>query len=426
MGGKALSAKEKQKIVRDTPSKYHFKTKDDQQVNIEHKDRGIVLKLFKWSEEASLEIPLNIALNDKHQFSETENRIELDTTAFKLRVYPIDTRSTSDLYGDSDDVIQCEDGGVRFELVLKGKPPVNSFTVPLISKNLRFSYQPFLTQEDIDAGVRCPLNVEGSYAVYHTTKKNNQYMTGKAFHIYRPIAEDALGVKAWCSIHIDKYIDPTSLTVTIPQQFLDEATFPVTLDPDFGYTTVGASTAFIAEAEISDRVGTAWTMPAPGGTANYIRACVKGDVVADCKVFINQKDSGGVGTHAQIATKENLACAIAEHWEEFTLAGQGLTQAVNYILGIMAKGLPAKKYYRVKMDVNGAIASYMESQTYATPESPWVATAMATTWDYSIYCNYTEAAPPVTEGGLRMTLSLKGHMGYDLKTRGGKARRRMS
>ncbi len=34
-------------------------------------------------------------------------------------------------------------------------------------------------------------------------------------------------------------------------------------------------------------------------------------------------------------------------------------------------------------------------------------------------------APPVEGGGLRMILGLRGHMGYDLKTRGGKARRRM-
>lgn len=386
-------------IVQDEPSKYHFKTKDDQRVNIEHRDMGIALDLYKWGKEASLKIFLNIVLAGTHQFS--ENKVEIDTPGFTLRVYPIDTRSTGDLYGDSEDQIQCEDGGSRFELVLKGKPIVNSFTVPVVSKNLRFSLQPFLTQEDIDAGVRCPLNVEDSYAVYHVSKKNNKYMTGKAFHIYRPIAEDALGVKAWCTIRFDKYIDPTSLTITIPQQFLDEATYPITIDPDFGYQVAGGTWKTIATEEAggkSNRAGSAWTMPAPGGTANYIRARIgawMGTPTVDCKVFINQKDSGGAGTHGQIATDENLACAAAEHWEEFTLGGEALTEGVNYILNIVgneADCLGKGGIYAVRYDANGAVDSYYELQTYGAPESPWVEVPDAPTDDYSIYCNYTAAA----------------------------------
>jgi len=188
-----------------------------------------------------------MALSDKRQF--LENRVELETPEAKLKAYPIDTRSTGELYGDLENDIQCHDGGLRFELVLKVKPLVNSFTIPIKSKNLRFSKQPFLAQEDIDAGISCPLNVEGSYAVYHVSKKNNQYMTGKAFHIYRPIAEDAQGNKAWCALNIDGYLDPKNLTITVPQQFLDEAVYPVSIDPDFGYTTIGGSLSNIAEGE---------------------------------------------------------------------------------------------------------------------------------------------------------------------------------
>lgn len=385
-------------IIQDEPNKYHFKTKDDQRVGIEHRDRGIVLNLFKWGEEVSLQINLNIILADTHQFQ--DNKIEIDTTGFALKVYPIDARSTSDFYGDSEDDIQCNDGGLRFEIFLKGKPPVNSFTIPIAAKNLRFSYQPFLTQEDIDAGVRCPLNVEGSYAVYHISKKHNEFKTGKMGHWYRPIAEDALGVKAWCAIHIDKYIDPTSLTITIPQQFLDEATYPINIDPDFGYTAIGANWTAIASGFTSYtyRVGSAWTMPAPGGTANYIRARLKGDGnPTDCKAWINQKDSGGAGTHGQIAGPvENLACIIAEHWEEFTLGGEGLTSGVVYILNIDGdwEDTGAKTGYTVAYDLDGAtaIASYEEIQTYCSEESPWVVDPQSPTRDHSIYCNYTAAA----------------------------------
>ena len=382
-------------IVQDEPRKYHFKTKDDQRVSIEHKDKNIALDLFKWGEETSFQILLDTVPTPNHTF--TENKIEVETPDFLLRVYPIDTRSTGDFYGDVDDLVQCHDGGLRFELVLKKKRPAmgNSITFSLMAKNLRCAYQRFLTeQEIIDAKIIRPLNVEGSYAFYHVSKKNNQYMTGKAFHLFRPIVEDALGVKAWCSLYINPEI--TELTITIPQQFLDEATYPLTLDPDFGYSAIGGSFDALASTTASFRQGSAWAMPAGGGTANWLRAYISGNVTVDCKAFINQKDSGGAGTHGQIATRENLACAQAPHWEEFTLSGEALTGGVNYILNVLGNGADAPgkaDTYAITFDEDGATAvdSYSEfPQNYGAPESPWVAAAEGTTRDFSIYVNYTE------------------------------------
>ena len=74
------------KLIRDTPTKYHFKTKDDQRVSIEHRDRQFVLGLYKWGEEASLEIALNMVLSDKHQF--LKNTVELETPTLKLSACP--------------------------------------------------------------------------------------------------------------------------------------------------------------------------------------------------------------------------------------------------------------------------------------------------------------------------------------------------
>jgi len=229
-------------------------------------------------------------------------------------------------------------------------------------------------------------------------------MTGKAFHIYRPIAEDALGNKAWCDVHIDKYVDPTSLTLTIPQQFLDEAVYPLMIDPDFGYTFIGATLGIAAQYEIKGspygvRQGSAWAMLAPGGTANYIRAYIGGSEVCDCRVFINERDSGGAGTHGQIATAEELNCVTALHWEEFTLASEALTEAVNYILNLQANeaDLSEDNAYSFKydIDINGAVDSYLKISTgdYGAPESPWIDDPdVPTTHDYSIYVNYDEAA----------------------------------
>jgi len=307
-------------IIQDEPNKYHFKTKDNQHVGIDHRDDWIFLDLFKWGEEASLQMLLDIVPTPNHTFK--ENKIEVENPDFILRVYPIDTRSTADFYRDTEDQIQCQNGGLRFELVLKKKRPAagNSFTFPIATKNLRFSYQTPLTLEQIEQGHKRPINVEGSYAVYHINKKNNQYMTGKAFHLYRPIAEDALGAKAWCSIEIDRLIDPTSLTITIPQQFLDEAVYPVTIDPDFGYSVIGGSWRAIALEPQEIRMGSAWTMPV-NGTVNWVKAYIYGDEITEVKTIINQKDSGGANTHGEIAGPvENLNCAMAAHWEQFNFA----------------------------------------------------------------------------------------------------------
>ncbi|GAH36152.1 unnamed protein product [marine sediment metagenome] len=171
---------------------------------------------------------------------------------------------------------------------------------------------------------------------------------------------------------------------------MDEATYPITIDPDFGYTTIGASsTGFAYGTEVTARYGSAWTMPAPGGPANYIMARVYSTTTdhVDCKAFINQKDSGGAGTHAQIATKENLGCVDEEHWEEFTLSGEALTGGVDYILNIMGNedDLPLDETYRIKYDTDGAVATYVyDPYVYGAPDDPWVLDPWVTTYDYSI------------------------------------------
>ncbi|GAI88795.1 unnamed protein product, partial [marine sediment metagenome] len=263
------------------------------------------------------------------------------------------------------------------------------------------------TEQDIEEGCRRPLNVEGSYAVYHATKgkvhssqaEAEKYKVGKAFHIYRPIAEDALGNKAWCALHIDGYTDPKNLTITVPQQFLDEATYPVTIDPDFGEEGEGSSWQDIATDTGSSRAGTAWPMPAPGGTVNWVKAYLQGDVPCDVKAIINQKDSVAANQHGEIAGPvANLDCIAAAHWEEFTFADEELTQGVNYTPNVLGNNADMGKgeAYNVAYDENGAAFSCKKTGTadYAIPSDPWFAAPEDPVRDYSIYCNYDELAPP--------------------------------
>lgn len=137
-----------------------------------------------------------------------------------------------------------EDGGFEFEWVLPKKPASNVLSATIQTKELNFFYQPALTAEEIEQGASRPDNIIGSYAVYHKSKRDNtvggkHYKTGKAFHIYRPKAIDANGVEEWCELNIDEQAGV--LTVTVSEDFLQKASYPVVVDPTFGYTTAGAS-----------------------------------------------------------------------------------------------------------------------------------------------------------------------------------------
>jgi uncharacterized repeat protein (TIGR01451 family) len=84
--------------------------------------------------------------------------------------------------------------------------------------------------------------VDGSYAVYHKTKRDHiigrtNYKTGKAFHIYVPKLTDAAGKTAWAKLHIENGI----YTVTIPKEFLEEAAYPIVVNDTFGDTVAAGN-----------------------------------------------------------------------------------------------------------------------------------------------------------------------------------------
>lgn len=135
--------------------------------------------------------------------------------------------------------------GFEFEVILNEKPASNVYPMSIKTKGLEFWRQEGPTyQEKATEFASCDPDVVGSYAVYHAEgKKDNEYQTGKAFHIYRPIANDADGWHVFCEIDIDEQNE--LLNITIPQDFIDNATYPIVIDPTFGYTSAGASTVTI-------------------------------------------------------------------------------------------------------------------------------------------------------------------------------------
>jgi len=178
----------------------------------------------------------------------------------------------------------AENGGLEFEIILKKKPSSNEIKYSYTSKNLRFYYQPEIsdevaqeeldklhsidstaytdwTLEDVKRKMR-PEKVVGSYAAYHVSKKDDEYRTGKAFHIYRPHVVDRAGNFTYADLRIGRgYV-----YITIPQEFLDNALYPILIDPTVGYTTIGGSTLTLADNNATATKGNAGAI---AGATNY-------------------------------------------------------------------------------------------------------------------------------------------------------------
>jgi len=209
-------------------------------------------KLKRWAGECSL----GISLGAEEVEYELERDAEGNTTKIKLKVKIGDLEFESELYS-LNPTAQYEYGAFEFEIILKKKPANNSMILPIETENLRFLYQPPLTeefkQEDCEIwtpthiktkdGEECfrPENVVGSLAYYHSSKRNNRYKTGKMGHLFRPLLIDALGNEAWGEYNRDPDKDGF-LKITLPQDFLHSAVYPVSIDPTFGKTDIGGST----------------------------------------------------------------------------------------------------------------------------------------------------------------------------------------
>jgi hypothetical protein len=88
-----------------------------------------------------------------------------------------------------------------------------------------------------------PENVVGSYVVCASENKINyvggkEYKCGQVGVIYRPKVTDAEGKWVWEELKIENGL----LTITIPQEFLDKAVYPLSSKGvNFGYETKGPS-----------------------------------------------------------------------------------------------------------------------------------------------------------------------------------------
>ncbi len=370
------------------------------------------IKLSKWNEEVSLGVDYTDVKGQGSRKLFTD-KIEWKDAKKEVHAYPLEAKAG------------MEDGGFEIEVVLNEKPDTNVFPFTITgAENLDFFYQPALTQAEIAEGAFRPDNVVGSYAVYHKEKANHvvgqtNYATGKAYHIYRPKAIDANGVETWAQLN---YSDGV-LTVTVPQNYLNTAAYPVVVDPTLGYTSVGASTnTSCADAfNNANRIGNPYTLSEDGTLDSLsIHFSVSANDAVDVASFVNQKDSVSANSHGQIANviTANVNITTTPTWFTFNFSNQAITNGNNYIPNAVCDGsdvsvgaVAVLSYFDTP---GGAYTTYTESGlgAYATlsTESPWTVSDSSDV-RFSIYATYTASGEATTNGSVKLnggTLQLNG------------------
>src|SRR3989344_8972363 len=192
------------------------------------------MKMDRWLGEVSLKIKPDLSdVDQKDKTLTFENdKVKFGTPKVEYAMYEL------------PDSPEYPEGAFEYEIILKEKPASNVITLDIETENLDFFYQPELTQAQKNRGDFQPENVINSYAVYYQKPVQNiigrtDYKTGKAFHIYRPKIKDDLSREIWGELNITT----GTLSITIDQDWLDNALYPVSVDPSFGYVTGGVSSS---------------------------------------------------------------------------------------------------------------------------------------------------------------------------------------
>jgi hypothetical protein len=342
-------------------------------------------KVMRWDNEVNLSVRRVMDMRGVTSRTEGEH-VVFDSAKEEVHIY------------EKPDI--AEDGGLEIEIHLKEKPDTNRFDFTIQTKGLNFYYQAPLTKEEIEQGVERPENVEGSYAVYHATKRDNrvggkEYKAGKFCHIYRPHITDADGNETWGELELDE--EAGVLTVVVPQGFLDKASYPVVVDPTFGYTTAGGSNDWYALyrtqfGSITRYITGGYYEATESGTVTKITARIApwdtNDRVSGA--IYKESDNSLVGEFDEITPPSSF------NWNDLTADGEINITAQDYWLllwGNREGSIDHNEGCALQYDSTGDGGTRTDSN-YATWPDPITLTSQNR--KYSIYATYTEASASKT------------------------------
>jgi hypothetical protein len=330
-------------------------------------------KTKHWDNECNFSLRLNDADHAGGTVRTNQNKVEWERAGRIARMYEVDG---------------AEDGGFEFEVELAEKPATNILEFTIQSKEFDFFYQPELTQDEIDRHAVRPENVVGSYAVYHKSKKGNynggkEYRAGKAFHIFRPHAIDANGVKEWCDLNIDE--STALLKITIPQKFLDEAKYPIIVDPTIGYTTAPAS---YAEHGVSCRISTDYS---PASNGNVVSISIYFGAATTSAIWRPVLYTGTPGGGYALVTYGGTASAATGTFAVKAVTGAAVATGSVYGQGIWFSNTQDLAYDAGTHTLRRQSPAWNET---AAPPNPFAQVSTIANAEYGMYATYNASGTP--------------------------------
>lgn len=375
-GGKLIAE------TSDKTAKYHVNDAKDrfEGIDVEVGDNASadfkpVVKLKKWADSEFVSVEYEIPESPKAK-NVNADKINLDYSGVSISLYPLENSSDFD-------------GGFEYELILAKKPDTNAFNFSLNYSDVDFFYQPPVYEEvnaseydvvnethavkDNITVIYRPVNAVGSYAVYSRGKANNEYKTGKLFHIYRPKITDAEGNSIWGTMSIAN----GTLAIMVDQNWLDKAKYPVVIDPTFGYTTAGTAgttslEGIITGSQFTGALGIGTSITAyfnPSSTAFTTRFALylhsDSSFVANTTVY-----TGGTGAA----------------WRTQNFITNPSLSAVDYVIVAWSQSRSGTDV--ISYDAGSANQGHTQTLTYGTWPNP--ATFSHNNNKYSIYANYSK------------------------------------
>lgn len=303
-----------------------------------------------------------------------------------------------------DPTPQMEDGGVEINIILNSVPASNVFTFKLDNwENLDFFYQAPLWQEMglLSSQSNCTdtacnindeisqrsINVVGSYAVYYKEHKDHRegstnYATGKAYHIFRPQVVDTNGKTIWADL---SYLDGI-LTVTVDKNFLLTATYPVTIDPVFGKTAIGAS---INNVQANSIEATHFVLLNDGANVTQLTIYSKNNTATHNMKGVMYNQSA-LKPLTLLASSTGVSITTTPLWRNYAFIVPVTIDNGVYWLGAVSDDIDDDIFF----DAGAANSSYFSSPVagvYTNPFVTWSDFANSRTRIQSNYATYTIA-----------------------------------
>ncbi len=351
---------------------YFNSTSSKEKVKTKVHDTGI--NISKWNNEVEMFIELPQVLNYE------------DLGDGKIRIY----------HGQTEGIFYMADENTfEWEILTSRGPNFDCITFPMQSRGLNFYYQDRLDVEENDYEncnatdcffgqenfINRPMDIVGSVAVYHESKRNNEFGDGKALHIKRPFVYHSKGFN-WLSLNITENSFGICGFDNLPNNARD-----LIIGPTFGYTTAGGTSSGLnlAAAIMGSNL---YTASAGDTIVNYSFYGYVDQSAHHAEMGVYNTTAGGIPETRQQFVNWNPT--TSEGWQHSTTTSFALDDGVVYSVAL-GEPFGTSDWVVYHYDSAGETGTSRNSQDDLALS--WT-NQFPTNRFYSLYATYETGAPP--------------------------------